>query len=264
MGSLTEPNPDTTLLKFCAFTDGSKGRTGPAGAGVYVKENVYWESCEMVYRLRGVNSVFQAEVFAIYMAATKLYDLVVRNGISGERIWIFSDNKGAIQSLFQDNSSSWLVTQTKRILNELSVGNYVTIAWIKAHFGNVGNNIADKLARIGSGLDERGDHTILRDGVGIPKTYYKRKINEYINKMWFSSWEQGQDCRQARMIVKRIDSAFSEKIMLHSRAGVGRIVRFLTGHAHLKRHNAIVDRVGDTLCRLCNEVEETPIHILFQ
>ena len=49
-------------------------------------------------------------------------------------------------------------------------------------------------------------------------------------------------------------------LLQQSREVVGRLVRFLTGHAFLKRQNAVVD----ITCRLCEDplADETPHHII--
>ena len=61
----------------------------------------------------------------------------------------------------------------------------------------------------------------------------------------------------------------SQNILAHPREVVGRMVRFLTGHAFLRRQNAIVltgisPPPGDVSCRLCEDPfsDETPHHLI--
>ena len=82
--------------------------------------------------------------------------------------------------------------------------------------------------------------------------------------MWTEEWMQSTDCRQTKTIVKAFDRTASTNVLEKTRDEVGRIIRFLTGHAHLNRHNFIVDKEGTATCRLCEQAEETPIHIIFQ
>ena len=60
-----------------------------------------------------------------------------------------------------------------------------------------------------------------------------------------------------------------QNALYHCRDIVGQLIRFLTGHAFLKRHNAVVFHgisppPGDVTCRLCKDPfsEETPHHIV--
>ena len=53
----------------------------------------------------------------------------------------------------------------------------------------------------------------------------------------------------------------------YGRDTISQIIQFITGHAFLKRHDCIVQfgtkyNTGDKDCRLCNEEEETPHHII--
>ena len=61
----------------------------------------------------------------------------------------------------------------------------------------------------------------------------------------------------------------AECLISNCRDIVGQLIRFLTGHAFLKRHNAVVFHgisppPGDVTCRLCKDPfsEETPHHIV--
>ena len=97
-------------------------------------------------------------------------------------------------------------------------------------------------------------------------------------------------CRQTFEFYKFIDRGKSKKISNMSRADLGIIMRYTTGHAHLLRHNKITGTLGDRpirfplpqyklndpddghigkedidiRCRLCDlrGSEETPFHIL--
>ena len=79
---------------------------------------------------------------------------------------------------------------------------------------------------------------------------------------WSKEWQGSKGCRQAKTIAERPNPATSNFLIRKSRDQLGTIIRFLTGHAHLKRHNSLINKNGDKLCRLCAEDEETPGHII--
>jgi hypothetical protein len=56
--------------------------------------------------------------------------------------------------------------------------------------------------------------------------------------------------------------------MAHTRPAIGRMARFLIGHAFLRKHCAIVPQSrnpprGHVSCRLCEEDDETANHIIY-
>ena len=48
------------------------------------------------------------------------------------------------------------------------------------------------------------------------------------------------------------------------RSQLGTVIRFITGHNFLMRHNSLLapDLFDDPVCRLCGQDEETPLHVL--
>ena len=58
-----------------------------------------------------------------------------------------------------------------------------------------------------------------------------------------------------------------------SKAKISNVIRFITGHTYLRRHNVVfkkkkvrlaADRDHDSECRLCRDGPETPIHLLLE
>ena len=46
------------------------------------------------------------------------------------------------------------------------------------------------------------------------------------------------------------------------RHDVGLMVQAITGHCWLRRHQSLISSDVDPVCRLCNEEEETPWHLI--
>ena len=106
---------------------------------------------------------------------------------------------------------------------------------------------------------------------------------------WDRKWQTQGDCRQTFLFFPCIDRGKSKLMSKMNRKDLGGMVRYLTGHAHLRRHNKIantpqpqfVDQPQmqytlhdpddnhqgeydrDIVCRLCKlpGKEETPFHM---
>ena len=147
-----------------------------------------------------------------------------------------------------------------------------------------GNEIADKLAKTGSMIQPTCDF-------GQSQASVKSIINDDMYRKWNIRWQTEETCRQTFNFYKAIDKGLSKKIYKMNRHNLGIIMRYTTGHAHLRRHNYIANTANpipipfpenqhklvdpdehmfkanpdlyQTRCRLCNlrGSEETPTHI---
>jgi ribonuclease HI len=65
-----------------------------------------------------------------------------------KRATIFTDSQIALDRLQNNNIHSHFVKETRRKLTEMKTGGWkTTLGWVKAHTGNWGNELADKLAK---------------------------------------------------------------------------------------------------------------------
>ena len=106
--------------------------------------------------------------------------------------------------------------------------------------------------------------------MGLALAAVKSIINDYITEMWNYRWEHNNECRQAKYFWSGPNKAKSKSIVNSNRTNVGRLARWLSVHAFLKCHNAIVNRefptdpLGDVSCRKCKDPDsvEDPHHII--
>jgi hypothetical protein len=86
-----------------------------------------------------------------------------------------------------------------------------------------------------------------------------------LKNIWFQSWLKRDTCRQTKLIIGQLDPTVSKYIRQLDRDSLGRVIRFITGHAYLPAHNQVVNsNLTDNLCRYCNQGPETVTHILFE
>ena len=69
-------------------------------------------------------------------------------------------------------------------------------------------------------------------------------------------------CRQTKIIMPRQNFPKTKQMVQHDRETISLLTQLITGHAHLNRHNWIINKENQAKCRLCSNDTETPIHLL--
>jgi ribonuclease HI len=93
--------------------------------------------------LRKYVTVFQAEIYAILAC---VYEIQA-HARSEKYISICSDSQAALKALQAAETTSQLVRQCQRALNDISTHYSVGLFWVPGHTGIRGHEIADELAR---------------------------------------------------------------------------------------------------------------------
>ena len=243
---------------WSCYTDGSvmEGRAG-SGSIILQRDN---EFCSHSYSL-GERGIFHAEISAIINSVNNL----LQNKVEYKSIYFLVDSQAALKSLKNPESKSDFVREAKNGLNILGRKNRVTLRWIEAHKGYKFNEVADKLAKKGASPN------CLRQGEQpLPnKRSIFALIEEQNKQKWFNRWITSLEARQSKYFWQFPSKSKSDKILSHPREVVSRVVRFTTGHAFLRRQNAVVFHgfsppPGDISCRLCEDpvMDETPHHLI--
>ncbi len=234
-----------------AYTDGSKTPEG-AGSGVYAtrKGEVIISESERI----GQASVFHAELHGIKMACRALTDCM------GDDIRIMLDNQAAIKAIGGEFTNDPWVYQAAEACRALGKWNYVTVAWVAGHSNHDGNERADTAAKKGAAATSDANEnppTLMREA--------KAAAREISLQEWERGYRADPRFRQTKLFIEKPDRMIWREICKLSRQTVGRLVRFLTGHAYVLRTEAVIHGVEDTAdisCRLCGEEDETAAHII--
>ena len=232
------------------YTDGSKldGNSGYGATLIDGQETTLSET----YGTKGPDAtVFQAECWAIIEGTT----LIPPNA---ESVTILTDNQAVVKSLDSHTTTNKTVKHLKNTLNALGKTTKVTVRWIKAHVGYIGNERADELAKLGS--------AILPIGPGPHVPLAKTHVNNLVDKValayWEERWNTRTDARQTAIFFPKINMQKSQEIVSLTKTQIGPVVRALTGHDFRKRHQSLLDNTTDNQCRLCKIELETPSHII--
>ena len=126
------------------YTDGSKTGNQKVGAGLAIlleNDKPQGIFTEMGQKLCNKATILTAELQAISKGLT------VFNGLNNKTIAIYSDSKGALQSIMQYDPKHPLVHKIQSQLSRLfAFQNKITLCWIPSHCSITGNELADKQA----------------------------------------------------------------------------------------------------------------------
>ncbi|XP_015434759.1 PREDICTED: uncharacterized protein LOC107190468 [Dufourea novaeangliae] len=204
------------------YTDGS-GRNDLAGAG--------WTNgtTERHYASLGRNvTVFQAEAYAII----KCVQLLMDKGTKQKVIRIFTDSQAVLLSVQRLMHTSVTAKRCKEHLNELaSRGNKVMLCWVPGHKGISGNELADKLANLGS---RRAPPEGVPRQVPLAEAVFALSRRKWREGQRKRKWDSAEGCRVAKKLIGP-DPIYKNwrELMDLPREDTRRVAGLLTGHAIL-------------------------------
>lgn len=212
------------------YTDGSKTSTG-TGTGVCFMENDFITKT----RCKGLSdhtTVFQSELEGLQLACHILNEYPSLTN-ENKKITILCDSQAALKAISNDSTTSKTVLETINLLNEVGKKITLNLRWIKAHVSHQGNEMADTLAKTATTLTSK-------KLTYLSTAYIKNKIRENTYKVWDEKWTSTDKYRQTKLFMPHPDPGKSKKIMNLNRHDLDLLVRNVTGHAHLQRHNTLI------------------------
>lgn len=237
------------------YTDGSKTHRGVGAGYVILDDN------DEVIKAANTGLPAQANIFQAELKAIEGASRYINNSDITTDIDIMTDSQAAYKALANYNTVCTSVKRTKEALNELGKQRKVTIHWIKAHADHHGNELADKEAKDGT-------KKIVLEPVPMGKAEIDNKIDEYVYKLWDERWNSNPErCKHTKKFFKHPNPKISKEVMKLSRYELSIFVRYVTGHAHLRKHNSkMYNNIKNTGCRHCSmegfSKDETAIHLI--
>ena len=244
--------PNIPNRHLSIYTDGSKLDLR-VGCGIYSKDL----NLSISYRLPDQCSVFQAEVKAIHCTAKWLLD----HEIFGENIYIFSDSQAAIKSLAGVSSTSILVNECRKSLDEIASHSNLKLYWVPGHCDITGNCEADELARSGTRLP-----TVTFPLIGTPLATIKLQVKEWYTAQANAIWRAESTCSTTRQTWPSLTRRRTIDLLSLNRRSIQLTTSVLTGHCALGKHAERLGLPFNDYCRSCGseEEEETVLHLMCQ
>jgi len=198
-------------------------------------------------------TVFQAEVSAILACAHE----IEAQDRPEKYVSICSDSQAALKAL-QAAKTSPLVRQCQQTLNDISARHAVRLYWVPGHAGVRGNEIADRLARSGSGQRFIGPEPFL----GVSRQNMRRKMRCWMKNQHLALWRGPHSTqRQVRELIFGPDLTTGARLLSFNRTQIRAVTGLFTGHNTLRRHLHVMGLSNNPTCRKCGTEEETSAHI---
>ncbi|GBM22055.1 Putative protein in type-1 retrotransposable element R1DM [Araneus ventricosus] len=216
------------------FTDGSKMEHGVGAAFCAQDEQGHplqtWQG-----KLRGNNSIFQAELAGIREAITYAERAHVET-----KIW--SDSQSSLKAIANIKTTS---PQAREIQDQLLANPQVRLGWIRAHVGHQGNEKADELAKAAI------TSTMAQEmHIPLPRSSIKRELNRKAMERWQLLWDRGKNGRSTHDVLPKVSNS------LHN--WPRQVTQFITGHGPFPAYLFRFGKHPDDLCA-CGQ-EGTPFH----
>ena len=139
--------------------------------------------------------------------------------------------------------------------------NSIKINWIPGHEGIRGNEIADRLANIGT------NQVIPNLDPTAPNIPVATSVIKSLVKTWETNehqirWDSTDEYRQTRIFISNVSKNYWKTISRLSRKDARWITQIITGHANLQYPLYKMKLVDSPMCEKCNENEETAAHFI--
>jgi hypothetical protein len=145
-------------------------------------------------------------------------------------------------------TTSPLVQQCQKALNNISTRHAVGLCWVPGHAGVRGNEIADELTRGGSVLEFLGPEPAL----GVSRQDIQRRIRRWlVNQHWVRWRGLGDTQRQAQGLISGPSLGAKARFLSFNRNHSRAVTGLLTEHNTLRRHLHPLGLLDSPLCRRC-------------
>ena len=185
------------------FTDGSKSEHGfGAGIAIFIQSNLVHQWRHTLHN-RCSNS--QAEQLAIVEALEMIEKSHINDNIP-RTVTVHADSRITLQSLKNTKHHNYLIEQIRKKETALEKRNWTVIfTWIKAHAGNYGNELADKVAKEAARNDDLSFNR-------LPKSEIVKQVRNQSITNWQIQWDRTTKGSRTKQFFLTIKDRLTTKI----------------------------------------------------
>ncbi|XP_035894597.1 uncharacterized protein LOC118504343 [Anopheles stephensi] len=214
------------------YTDGSSSEQG-IGFGVYNIDS------EAFFQLRRPCSIYIAELAAIF------YALLIISACPPDEYFIFSDSLSAVEALKSVKaikSPDYFVKEILKVLSSLFEKSFrISLVWLPAHCGILGNEKADQLAKKGASEGSLFDRPILpHEHMRAPQSLCMAR--------WQSMWDTDELGRFLYSITPQVSLKPWFQGISGDRAFIRMMSRLRSNHFALGAHLQRIGRADSKTC----------------
>ena len=164
------------------------------------------------------------------------------------------DSKKTLDKLQKTKIHTYKIEEIRRKIIEMTRTSWeITLCWIKAHVGILGNELADTLAKKVA-LNE----SLTEDYNRIPKSVLTREIEEESVKKWKRKWAQTTKGSITKEYSPNVEVILKLKINFTQNC-----VAILTGHGKTKAYLHLFKIIQEPTCPYGTE-EQTTDHVIYE
>ena len=233
------------------YTDGSKN-SGGVGSGIVIFENNH-VPLQLKYRLAPECSNNQAEQLAIVKALQTLRDFRHLQGLQRTAV-VHTDSNITLDAIQNPRNHQRLIEQIREEIRALENDKWsIHFTWVKAHNDNLGNEMADQLAK---------DAASNRDGETayskIPKSAIIKEIKEKGETHWQQEWNASTKGETTKSFFPNISERKSKRLQM----GIN-LSTIVTGHGTLRSYYYRFKIKDDPTC-VCRMGPQNSDHIIWE
>jgi ribonuclease HI len=207
---------------------------------------------KLKYMLDNRCSNNQAEQLAIDKALEALETTDIEEN-SPRTAAIITDSRISLDSIKNVNNHSYLIEEIWERLSKLERPNWtVAFAWVKAHTGILGNELADQLAKTAVRVKDK-----TTSYSRIPLSTLFRELEEESKLKWQQNWEESPKAAETKQFYPSITDRLKSKIHITSN-----FTTMVSGHGKTR---ACLHRfqLWERATCPCNKGDQTTDHMLY-
>ena len=168
-------------------------------------------------------------------------------------IEIYTDSRITIDCLKNSSNHNYLIEEIRKKIITLRSNKWtIEFSWIKAHAGNFGNELADRLAK-----DAASNEELPVDFDRIPKTTLYSELEEEAILKWQEEWERRNKAAVTKQFFPNVRDRIHRIIKINPN-----LTALVTGHGKTMSYPHRFKIKEKATCP-CNMEDQTLDHILF-